>query len=809
VISDILNYYKIIVLLTILFVFLVALPAYAPQIQMRDGRLLHGEYAFLAKIDTKVDPTSDTGQTRSMTLIDDGLRRIFVPRKNVLSYIPDETSLEVFRFQQRYASSNAAKKIESLGSVRPIGPFGEFDQHGRRTVALSWPGGDTLEIQSIIEINSRYVRAHGLDQIWDARYSTLSIPHSVLSPILRNKIDLSVFDERLRLIRFYVLANYYEAAQAELELIQKDFAADPNIKENRNMREAIREVQQLAANRRENELQLRVGAGQHQQVDHLLKTFPIEDVSALTLQRIGRMRNDYELLKRKRDDLLLRLDELAENLSEKTYKPVIDGLLKEIREELNPNTIERFEAFWFHESDPSFSEEEKLAIALSAWLIGKETEIRRLTVVASLAETRKLVREYLSQKEFGSTGTIYDAIRSQEAGTPELIATLLKFMKPPIETDSAQLANPEQPGYFRLERPGIAQEKQYETIRYSIQLPPEYDPNRSYPTIVVLHPNFTGPDGMIQWWCGQWKDGYRLGQAARHGYIVIAPHWAIPGQVSYDTSPLAHAAVLYSLSDARSRFNIDTDRVFLTGHGMGGNAAWDIAAAHPDLWAGIILFGAAVSSPVEIYDDNMQHVPFYFVCGELESAPSSGRIRNLTSINGPILNYYLKNAFNATVVQYIGRGPELYGEEVLEIFNWMKNLKRAFPASFTVKSTRPLARFYYYWGVEYPDLPDELNWPRDNRGNRETLETSYEYLDRQNRVRIKTKGRFSNLEPAIYFTPDMVQFNQRIRVEFNGKQIQPRVGFIEPDLRLILEDARTRKDRQHPFWVRLNLTSRE
>ena len=779
----------------------------AALIQMRDGRSLKGETAPVAKVDAMVEAQGEP-QTKAIQMVDDGLRRIFVPKKNVISALPDTTSLDVFRFKQVYASSEAAGKYESLGDVRPFGPYADFDPYGRRTVALSGPDGIVPEIQMITEINSRYVRARGRYKNWDARYSILSFPQTILSPILQQAINPNVLEERLKLVRLYIYAEYFEAAEAELESIKKDFADDPKFKNNTNMPKAVARVQELSADRLEKELQLRSDAGQHQQVVHLLKTFPSDKGNNLTRQRVRRMLDNYESLERKKDAILARLDELAEKITDEKYKPTVNELLKEIRAEMNPNTLGRFDAFLFNDPDTSLSDEERLAIAMSAWLIGKETEVRRMTVAVSLFETRNLVRDYLRQKDFASAASIYEEIRKQEAGIPELVAAIMKTMKPPIETDFERLGDPEQPGFYRLERSGIAQEKLYETIRYSIQLPPEYDPNRAYPAIVVLHSNASRPDEMIQWWCGPWVNGARFGQASRNGYIVIAPHWAVPGQNSYNFSELAHAAVLYSLSDAVSRFNIDTDRVFLTGHAMGADAAWDIGAAHPDLWAGLILFGAVAQGQIRVYDDNLQNVPFYFVCGELESRPVSGRLRNLTNVNGPTFNYYLKKAFHATVVQYLGRGPEMYGEEILELFKWMKNLKRTYPKTFTVKSTRALSKFYFFWGMEYPKLPDEVNWPRDAKGNRETLETSYEYLDKLNKIKIKTKGRFANLDSELYLTPDMVQFNQRINVEFNGKQLQPRSGYVEPDLKLMLEDARTRKDRLHPFWVRLNQGTR-
>ena len=124
-----------------------------------------------------------------------------------------------------------------------------------------------------------------------------------------------------------------------------------------------------------------------------------------------------------------------------------------------------------------------------------------------------------------------------------------------------------------------------------MQLPPEYDPLRHYPTIVTLADAGVSPEQMLDFWAGpadKEKGGERLGQATRHGYIVIAVDWQQPHQFTYDYSAREHHAVLGALRDACRRFSIDTDRVFLTGHGIGGDAAWDIALAHPDLWAGVI-----------------------------------------------------------------------------------------------------------------------------------------------------------------------------------------------------------------------------
>ena len=51
---------------------------------------------------------------------------------------------------------------------------------------------------------------------------------------------------------------------------------------------------------------------------------------------------------------------------------------------------------------------------------------------------------------------------------------------------------------------------------------------------------------------------------------------------------------------------------------MGGDAAWDIAIAHPDLWAGVIPIVAVADKFVSRYAKNAPYVSWYFVGGELD-----------------------------------------------------------------------------------------------------------------------------------------------------------------------------------------------
>lgn len=128
----------------------------------------------------------------------------------------------------------------------------------------------------------------------------------------------------------------------------------------------------------------------------------------------------------------------------------------------------------------------------------------------------------------------------------------------------------------------------------------------------------------------------RQGQAARRGYVVIAPKWQKEFQREYEFTLREHASVLFALRDAIQRVSIDTDRVFLSGHSMGGDAAWDIGLSHPDLWAGVIPIVANADRYIHKYSDNGRGLPMYFVGGERDGG--------WLNENGMELDRYLKGS---------------------------------------------------------------------------------------------------------------------------------------------------------------------
>jgi hypothetical protein len=52
---------------------------------------------------------------------------------------------------------------------------------------------------------------------------------------------------------------------------------------------------------------------------------------------------------------------------------------------------------------------------------------------------------------------------------------------------------------------------------------------------------------------------------------------------------------------------------------------------------------------------------------------------------------------------------------------------------------------------------------------------------------------------TVWLSPDLVAFNNSLKVDINGDNKRK----VQPQIETLLEDVRTRGDRQHPFWAKV------
>ncbi len=761
--------------------------AWGEIVTLKNGMQFEGRVGKISSLgEDPLNPGGAVGgiKVKQIVFVDDDLRRTFFSSIQTQSVVPSQTNYERIKIDKRVA--RGSRRVAAVGPIKWVEPW---DEWGNRTFTMTSGSGDLSIVQGITEVTPVYTRVEGLMTrgpfVWDMRLATSSIPRDTLSKILLRQIDAKDPDQRLRLVRLYIQAERYKDARTELESVIKDFPALADLKKQ------VAALFQLSARRLIKEIELRKDSGQHPLAYSMLQRFPSEGVAGEVLLQVSELLDEYKDLKQKGEKTLELLDLHLAEITDPTTRSEVEPAVQEIKAELNITTFSRMADFTRFADDESMTSDQKMALALSGWLLGTGSGTTNLAVATSLFSVRDLVRDYLTTEQAHRRDEILQELQTLEGSSPRYLTQLISHMKPPLVTtpDDSQL-----PGAFQLSVDGLSEQPE---IAYDVQLPPEYDPYRQYPCIVTLNGAGTAPQQQIDWWAGGYSEQaqMRLGQATRRGYIVIAPHWTKPHQLEYEFTAREHAAVLYSLRDACRRFSIDTDKVFLTGHSMGGDAVWDIGLSHPDLWAGVIPIVATADKYISRYWENGRYVSFYFVGGEMDADRMA---RNSMDLD----RYLTKHSYDVIVVSYLGRGHEHFVDEIQRLFDWMELHRRDFyPREFECVSMRPWDDFF--WWAETRQLPSRstvlpVNWPPG--GGVRPARTEGKILE-NNRIWLRTGAE----RAAVWLNSEMVDFSSRINVVING---HGRNQIIEASAHVLLEDVRTRSDRQHPFSAKFEDTSR-
>ncbi len=752
--------------------------ARADRVELADGRVLEGRFALLAGV--AVDPiaaaSGNPGGGTPVLMCDDELTRTMVSKRQVVKTEPGPVDLNLERIRIPQRVPDSGRRVTGIGSILATTPFDEF---GRRIISLATAGGRVDLVQGVTEITPRWTRLEGVvtenPLLLDMRMATSSIPRDALKRIIDQQIDRRNSDHRLRVVRLMLQAERYEDAKRELDEVLRDFPDLADLAVER------KDLANLSARRMLDEILLRGRVGQDRLALRMLEKFPVDDASGELLEEVREVRDRYRDRQEHARDLMQGLEHRLQQLEEGVVRRDASAILEEMRRELGFATLDRLATFERLGTDPAMPADRAVALAVNGWLRGAAAGGDNLKVALSAARLRVLVREYLRSPDEPARNELFERMKQEEAFEAAALAELARYMRPPLDPPPAST-----PGLHELTVPGLTGEPD---VRCLVQLPPEYDPLRKYPTIVSLHASWSTPLNQIEWWAGMpGPDGTRQGPAARHGMIVVAPAWAREHQSTYDYSAREHMAVLGSVREAARHFGIDTDRVFLSGHSMGGDAAWDIALAHPDTWAGLIAITPGADRYVHHYWQNARSVPLYLVGGELDGTALKR--------NAMDLDRYFSRGFDATYVEYRGRGHEPFSDEILRIFDWMSRRTRTFfPTSIEAVSLRPWDRFF--WWLEFEEPPPRTvvlpaQWPPPSGTKPFAIEGQ---MTPGNTVSVRCgAGRV-----RVWLSPELIDFSRPATVTVNGQRLLK--GRIAADERVLLEDLRLRADRQHPFWA--------
>ncbi|RMG32791.1 MAG: hypothetical protein D6725_16940, partial [Planctomycetota bacterium] len=587
-------------------------------------------------------------------------------------------------------------------------------------------------------------------------------------------------EDRLAVARFLIQATWYVEGLKELDSIAADF---PELSE--RIAELRRTARRLIARQLLIELRHRRQAGQHRLAYRAALTFPRDGLDAELLGEVDRTLQEYRTLQERITLAWARLGELQGRLSDKALRERLEPLRGIIREQLDFESLPRLEAFLKLHADETLQPDQRLALAYSGWVVGAENAVTDLQTAVNLWEAQFLVRQVLNEPDAALREQLAVRLSRLEGISAEVVARIIRHLPPWKETDFRAAA-----GAFDL----VAEVDDGPPVTYSVLLPLEYNPFHRYPMIVALRPAQRTRRDELAWWGGTAQQPL---QAQRRGYIVIAPEYLKDGQRRYEYDAYAHHAVLAALTDACRRFNVDSDRIFLAGHAAGGDAAFDIGLAHPDLFAGVIPIAAVVDRHVKFLWKNGRRVAWYVVSGELD--------RDTFQRNAFVLNQMLKYGFDMIFTEYIGRGYESFYEEIHKLFDWMDRQRREHfftdPQDRTVDVyvLRPHDDRYYF--VSLDGLPASVLQSPVNGGSGRS--------NRPMMLQVKiTEGNTVYLRSGadrhtLWLSPQMIDFQQRVRVRIGGRTVFN--DFLQPDIHTLLEDVRRRADRAKLFYARIDL----
>ena len=237
-------------------------------------------------------------------------------------------------------------------------------------------------------------------------------------------------------------------------------------------------------------------------------------------------------------------------------------------------------------------------------------------------------------------------------------------------------------------------------VPYTLFVPSTYDARTPTPLVVDLHGLNITPLQQILF------DG-TTDFAERFGFIVVAPMgysvsagWggrvgapvqtaqAKPGSdVRYSASELSELDAMSTLKLIREKYNIDTDRIFLMGHSLGGAGTYFLGGKYNDIWAGLAPISGANGIADAAAAEKYKAIPMLIMHGNKDSivpvATSRRSVLALQAVGAPHLYLELPGMDHEF---WIRRGAD-HMEKIFLFFSMLS--KRTNPGFVTPEMAPP------------------------------------------------------------------------------------------------------------------------
>lgn len=783
------------VLLVSWFLAEVATSVRADVIFLKDGSILTGK----ARREGKLEIENGQGIVipKGFFYVDNGPRRLYFSPRQVEQV--DDRSVKAGALLSRPWPGGRIYLPPGTKMLRGLISQGEstpWDEDWNRKIKVEVEDRGTVVVsQHLTAMNAYYAVADAYRGAkWNAYYLVEELGPRTITELIRLHPDLRIdpkmkeeerINRHLKIFNFYREAGWHDLAMDRLKLIYQQFP--------KHKKELAKEEKKLWKDITKAELQdikQAIEVNQFERAAALIKRFSSDFSTPDILNGVQIAKLELEQRTRKLEQARQALQEHLAGITDPEEKLTFDTAVKVILEEIGTDTVSRLDTFLKQSEQaerrkslklpPTQTPSQLLSLAVTGWVMGNTAAETNYKAVMRLWSGREFLEKYLLTDNKVQRAILLDRyVKTKTALEPDEMAELITRTIP-INADSEfkDLQITEQTG----------------STTYHVQLPPEYHPRRAYPLLIVLHDKNGSAKEMRDRWTKQ---------AAENGYIVAAVEWSLgPFAQKYEFSAEEHNKVLRTVEDARRKFHVDDDRIFLFGQGEGGTMAFDVGQSHPDYFAGVIPMSPAFHFVTRQYCNNAQYLPFYVVGGD-HAGDQNVQTRKQ-------FERWMPKGYVATFVQYKGRGREWFGGEVRFIFDWMNRKKRYFPLKQlghggngqlgnqfkTFRSTDNS----FYWvtttGIGANNENGNPNW-----NNLKIPASIYGHASlKDNHIYLYPSG-FKQLTVWLGRS-GQVDLTKEVKITIRGRLV--RQAKVKPSLSVLLERFYERRDRKQLFVARID-----
>lgn len=712
----------------------------------------------LVSVTRSLDPAQGK-RFQELRRIDQGFRSYYLSTRTARFAGEDPDVIPSLEFSLRRRRGRA-RMPTAIG----VPAISAFDTNGEATVRLRLQNGSIEEIRvGVSRINRDRVEITSLTHAWNFGMSLSALPDHVLYPgLLEQAVGFEDGAVRLNMVGMLTDAARIRAAGALLENVTTSF---PDLApQTERARELLR---QRTADRILEELQREVAAGQPGQAAASARLFPDEDLTPQVRVGVRSIITDYETLQRRVDAAAVALQQTIGQLDDdpprrQQAREMVTALLAE----LNIHNIDELSSWELLATEDSLPAESSIALAVTGWLLGADNAVEGFAESWGLFQIRQLLTDFVSLQASDelSPGSLIRTIEQTEGFTVDRVASMIRRMPPPLAVPLRPTAG----GAAGFQIP-----ESLTGVRCIGLVPEDYSPARRYPLLIAVPRQGVSAEDTLGWW---------QRQAERFGFIVAVAE-VLPQDVEdYTADAQHHIRMLALLRQLKLGLSVDDNRVFIAGHGVGGEISMDMATSHAETFAGVVSIAGLGRRHIQWSAHNSADLAWYIVLGERQHQWYLRLEFLLTKLFTQVRS--VKRFCNVTLARYPERGFESFSEELPDLFEWMSSARRnPWPEHIDAQLMRS-TDLSWSW-VRLNTLPERfqsLEQPttyRDGVSHFATLEAS---LSKNNGIRVRAPS-----PGVLLLSPELPGIDISNPISIRGARIRERIEF-RPSLRDMLEE---------------------